>query len=213
MFLKKVYPYIFLLLLLFVQAMLSQDLEKDTIQMKELVVAKKGKKVKIKTLQLEGPCYYPENMHDAEEIITLVENLPQGTLESVSFYFNELYSKREQSEKFRDNRFDLVFYSADADNLPGNPIAHEPITITVSRTFTGLMTVDVSGLVLDSPGKLFVGLKRLTSPESDNEFVIDCICNGLDKYVTMVRKNASSPWERRWQCAAIRAEVSVAVGR
>lgn len=212
---KKNLRYCTLLpLLLCMQAVFAQeDLEKDTIQVSEVLVSKKGKKVKLKTLQLDGPCYYPENMHNAEEIITLVDKLPQGILESVGFYFNDLYSKKEQSEKFRDSRFELVFYTADENNMPVSRIVHEPLNITVPRTFSGLMNIDVSGLVLDSPGKLFVGMKRLTPAETDNEFVIDCVCSGLDKYVTMVRKDASSAWERRWQCAALKAMVSVAVSR
>jgi len=208
--LRKIYTA--LLMLFFALPVFAQetDLEKDTIQIKEVLVTKNSKKLKIKTLTLDGPCYYPENMQDAEEIITLTDKLPEGTLESISFYFNEL-PRRGQAEKSRDNEFELVLYTADADGNPGERIVHEPLTVKVTRNFSGRLTIDVSILALESPKRMFAGLKRLTQPEDKDEFFIDCLCNGLDKYITMVRKNAASPWERRWQCAALKTEVSVAV--
>ncbi|MES2485839.1 MAG: hypothetical protein V4581_07815 [Bacteroidota bacterium] len=201
-----------LLILFFLHPVFSQetDLEKDTIQIKEVLVTKNSKKLKIKTLMLDGSCYYPENMHNAEEIITLADKLPEGTLESISFYFNEL-PRRGQEEKSRDNEFELVLYTADADGIPSDRIVHEPLTVMVSRKFTGRLTIDVSILAIESSKRMFVGLKRLTQPKDKDEFFIDCLCNGLDKYITMVRKNAASPWERRWQCAALKTEVGVAV--
>jgi hypothetical protein len=210
---NNLYYYSLLLLFLFAHTGFAQtDLEKDTIRMKELVVSKKGKKLKIKTLELNGPCYYPENMHNAGEIITLADKLPKGTLETISFYFNELYTRREQREQFRDNRFELVLYTAGPENTPGERIVHDPVAINVGREFSGLLKIDVSGLVLESQEKIFVGLKRLTPQAADNEFFIDCVCSGLDKYITLVRKDNTSPWERRWQCAALRIEVGVAAG-
>jgi len=201
-----------MLMLVLGQAGFSQEtgVENDTIQIKEVVVQKNSKKLKVKTLVLDGSCYYPDNMHNAAEIITLADNLPAGTLESVSFYFNEL-SRRGQVEKFRDNEFELVLYTAYNDGTPGERIVHERLTVKVARTFSGRLTIDVAILALESPKMLFVGLKRITPAEGEDEFFIDCICNGLDKYITLVRKDAASPWERRWQCAALKAEVSVVV--
>jgi hypothetical protein len=211
----KILKAITLLLMLFLlQPVFSQetDLEKDTLHIKEVEIVKKGKKLKIKTQKLDGPCYYAENMHNAEEIVTLIYNLPGGLLESVTFYFNDVYTNRKQAEKFKDTEFELVLYTANTDNTPGDSIAHDPLTVKVPRTFSGRLTIDLSMLVVESPKALYIGLRR-TAPEVDkDDFFIDCICSGLD-YVTMVRKSASAAWERRWQCAALRAEVSVAVSR
>lgn len=203
-----------LLLLLLVLPAFAQVTgpENDTIQMKEVEIVKKGKKLKLKTRELDGPCYYAENMQNAEEIITLVSDLPGGLLESVTFYFNDVYTSRKQTEKFKDTEFELVLYNTKPDGTPGDPIAHDPLTIKVSRTFSGRLTADLSMLAVETPEKLFIGLRRKTVPVDKDEFFIDCICSGIE-YVTMVRKNAASPWERRWQCAALRAEVNVAVQR
>ena len=188
-------------------------MDNDTIKVEEVVLEKSSKKLKIKTVTLDGPCYYPENMHNAGEIVTLADKLAEGTLQSVSFYFNELYSSRKQSEKFRDNEFELVLYNANDDGTPGDRIAHDPVTVSVGHKFSGQLTVDLARLALESPKKMFVGLKRITPAAGKDEFFIDCVCSGLDKYITMVRKDAASPWERRWQCAALKAEVSVAEKR
>jgi len=205
---------IILLLPLFGNNIFSQEVnpENDTIQIKEVVVVKNSKKLKVKTLLLDGPCYYPDNMHNAAEIITLADNLPEGTLESISFYFNEL-ARRGQAEKFRDNEFELVLYTANGDGTPGARIVHDRLTVKVARTFSGRLVIDLAILAIESDEKMFVGLKRITPPEGEDEFFIDCVCNGLDKYITLVRKDAASPWERRWQCAALKAEVSVAAHR
>ena len=90
-----------LLVFLYFSSVFSQhkDVENDTIQMEELVMEKQSKKLKIKTLELKGPCYHPENMHNVSEIITIAR-LPEGVLQSVNFYFNELYSSKKQQEKF-----------------------------------------------------------------------------------------------------------------
>lgn len=190
-----------------------KDVENDTIQMQELVMEKHSKKLKIKTLELKGPCYHPENMHNVGEIITIADKLPEGILESASFYFNELYSSKKQQEKFRDHEFEVVLYAANADDTPGERIAHNPLIIKVSHTFSGRLTADLSILAIESPKKLFIGLKRITPVADKDEFLIDCLCSGHDKYMTLVRKDAASAWERRWQCAALKIDVSVAVTR
>jgi hypothetical protein len=201
-----------LLLFLSFNPVFSQetDMENDTIQMDELVMVKNSKKLKVKTLVLDGSCYYSENMDKATEIITLADKLPEGTLQSVSFYFNDVLTRSSQSDKFRDNEFELILYTVSPDNTPGERIAHEPLTVKVGHKFSGRLIIDLAKLDITSAKKMFVGLKRLTPGAGKDEFFIDCLCNGVE-YVTMVRKDAASAWERRWQCAALKVNVSVAV--
>ncbi|KOS06623.1 hypothetical protein AM493_11710 [Flavobacterium akiainvivens] len=206
---------VLLLLLLFTQAAFSQqiDMEKDTIQMQGLEIVKSSKKLKVKTLKLDGPCYYAENMRNAEEIITLADKLPAGTLQSVSFYFNDTYTNSKQKEKFKDTEFELVLYTVTEDDTPGSAIEHDPVIVKVGKAFSGKLIVDLSAQVLECPERLFAGLKRITPADGNDTFFIDCLCSGHDKYMTLTRKAANASWERRWQCAALKAEVNVGVHR
>jgi hypothetical protein len=186
------------------------DMEKDTIQMEELIL-KNNRKTSKKTLKLRGQCYYPEDMRGAEEIITLIEKLPEGYLESVTFYVNEAGSYNENTQSFKDTQLELVAYKANADNTPGERIAHEKLIINLDRKKKGKLTISLFELNLQNPEKFFIGLKKVNGSSLKKEFLLDCLCNGLDKYITLTRNDSLSGWERRWECAALKADVTVVI--
>lgn len=184
---------------------------KDTVQMQEVTVRKSDRKAKYKAVKLRASCYYPETMQDISEVVTLVKNLPQGTLESVTFYFNELYAKsyQEQSGKFKNNEFELMLYTVNPGNTPGEKILSAPRAIIIGKDDKGKVKIDISDLNIASPKNMFAGLKRITDTGKDKEFYIDCLCSGQDKYTTLSRDNDSDTWRPRPVCAALKADVSV----
>lgn len=202
--------FVILLLLVYLPAAAQINISKDTLHLEEVVVGGKSK-VKIRTEKLRGPCYAAENMADASEIVTLVDGLKSGYLNSVSFHFNEMYfSKKMKPDTFRDTDFELVIYKVNADNTPGDKLIDDVMIVTLKKEHKGSITLYLAGLDIQSPGKIFIGLKRLGYKTTQNEFYIDCLCNGHDKYFTMVRKNAIEPWIRNWVCAALKIDVAVA---
>jgi hypothetical protein len=206
---KYLLPVLFFSLMAMAQ---QNDAENDTINLQEVVISNTAKKLKIKTEALRGPCYAPEGMSNASEIITLVKGLRAGYLHSVAFHFNEmLYAYKSRPDTFKDTDFELVFYKANEDDTPGEKISHEVMIITVKKEHKGIVKVDLSDLNLQNPENLFVGLKRVSRGGSNNEFYIDCLCNGLDKYTTLTRKDAASPWKRNWVCAAIKVDVGILI--
>ncbi len=201
----------FLFLLLFLGAHAAAqdlDMENDTIQMKEVIVSKKGKKHKIKTLMLQGACYSPEPLRDAAEIVTLVEHLPAGRLESATFYMNGVYEGKSIS-KSEDASFGILIYTVNEDTMPGQKIAYDRKVLIVNKKTAGKITIDLSGLDVQSNEKLFIGLVKESGSAVNNDLFLDCLCNGHDKYMTLARTGEDKPWERRWVCAAIRVDVSV----
>lgn len=201
---------IILMLLICLQAAAQVNITKDTLHLEEVVIGNQ-QKVKIKTEKLRGPCYAAENMSDASEIVTLVEGLKPGYLESVSFHFNEMFfSRKVKPDTFRDTDFELVIYKVNDDNTPGAKIIDDVMLITVKKEHKGSIKLYLAGLDIQSPGKIFIGLKRIGNRVGQNEFYIDCLCNGHDKYVTLTRKQGEELWKRNWVCAALKIDVSVA---
>ena len=199
--------YLILLLAALQSFAQTVDMEKDTIQMNEIVVQKKGKKLKLKTRSLRGPCYSPENFKEVTEVVTLVENVPKGYLETVSFYFNGQPRSGKASDPSQQTQLEVVLYEAADNNIPGARIATDPLVITVNSK-TGRIRTDISGSAIKSTGKLFVGLREVER-NTENNYFIDCLCNGHDKYITMARAEEDAEWARRWVCAAMKADVSV----
>lgn len=186
------------------------DMEKDTIYMEEVVVSK-GKKLKMKTLSLTGPCYSPEPFKDADEIVTLVENIPTGSLESVTFYFNGVFEdKKTFSEQ---STFGVLIYTVDENGQPGQRIAYDTKALIMDEKAKGKININITGLDLKSQNRLFIGLIKEFGPEEIDDLYFDCMCSGHDKFLTLARTSASAPWERRWVCAGMRVDVRVVLDR
>ncbi|MGV3459955.1 MAG: hypothetical protein ACO1N9_05810 [Flavobacterium sp.] len=200
-----------LLLLIGLKATAQVNISKDTLHLEEVVIGSERPKVKIRTEKLRGPCYAAENMADANEIVTLVDGLKSGYLNSVAFHFNEMYfSKKIQPDSFKDTDFELVIYKVNPDDTPGEKLIDDVMVVTVKKEHKGSITLYLAGLDIQSPGKIFIGLKRMGWKTSQNQFYIDCLCNGHDKYFTYTRKNTEESWSRNWVCAALKIDVSVA---
>jgi|GEM_PF-6561399 len=201
--------FLFLMLLGSISATAQNfiDMEKDTIQMQEVIVSKKGKKLKMKTIRLMGPCYSPEPFKDADEIVTLVENVPAGVLESVAFYFNGVFDTKEELRSRAS--FGVLIYTVDADGNPAKRIAYDKKALIMDEKAKGKITINIGGLDLPSHDKLFIGLVKESGPDMIEDLFFDCLCNGHDKYKTLARTSEVAPWERRWVCAGMRVDVSV----
>jgi len=189
------------------------DIAKDTLNLEEVIVTNNGRKQKTREVKIEGVCSSPEDMKDAAELITLVEELPKGKLGSVAFYFNKIDPEtlKKNSGRFKEAEFEVVLYDVDREGMPGIPSAVEMEYMVVDKAHRGKVTVNLSYLKIDTNGKMFIGLRKLSKDPENRSFLVDCLCNGQDKYTTYTRKDASSPWQRRWVCAAIKMDVDVIV--
>lgn len=187
------------------------DIEKDTIKLNELVMTKYNKSYKFKVESLRGPCYSSDNLNDAAEIITLVDKLPEGEIKMVRFYFNEMFEAYKRSpENFHDRDFELLLYTVGADNLPDKRLVNETMILRLEKQHAGGVEINISSLNIKNPKKLFVGIKLL-GKRAKNDFMVDCLCSGHDKYLTLFRIPGGTQWDRRWACAALKVDVSVAI--
>lgn len=204
--------FLFTLLLCSVAATAQNfvDMEKDTLHMEEVVVSK-GKKLKMKTLRLTGPCYSPEPFDNAEEILTLVEDIPAGSLESVTFYFDGVYTSRKKRKE--QSSFGVLIYTVDENGQPGQRIAYDKKALIMDEKSKGGVRINIAGLDLRSEKKLFIGLVKESGPEVIKNLYFDCMCSGHDKFMTLARTSETAPWERRWVCAGMRIDVRVVLDK
>lgn len=204
--------YLFFILF-FYTAVFAQEVNiaKDTIQMDELVIKEDFSKFKGAKVKIKGKCLHPETMKDAFEIITLVENLPLGYLESVTFYFNEMHytSFLRDQKDFKDTEFEVVLYKVNPDNTPGERIMKDEKYIKIMKEHVGEATVHFLEFNIQNQPGLFIGLRRTAETPSNREFYIDCICETA-KHTTFSR-SAEKPWSKYTACPAIKMEVNVLV--
>lgn len=188
------------------------NIAKDTLQLEQVTITKNTIKQKTKRVTIEGVCSSPDDMKDAMEIITLVDNLPKGKLGSVNFYFNKVDAESYSLNKkhFKEADFEVVLYDVNDEDMPGILSAVDREYMVVDKAHRGKITVDLSYLNIETNKKMFIGIRKL-SANDDKSFLVDCLCSGRDKYTTYYKENASSTWRQRWVCAAIKMDVSVVV--
>lgn len=163
--------------LLVMNLCIAQDISKDTLRLNGVMVGK-NHKPKIKKQEIGGCTHYGALDHP-QEIITLIDKLPKGSLYSVTFSFNNPY--RKNPAKFGDNELELVFYEVMKDGTPGPMIASKKVL--VAKDHRGDMEIDVTGLAIGSENDLFVGLKKLTGLTSPvPNFEVHCVCSRNDKF-------------------------------
>ena len=191
----------------------AQNLNKDTIQLKEIVVRSQKSKPKIKKFSYRSNHTLLENLeYSVDEAITLVDKLPAGWLHSVTFKFNTASTDKYVAYDYKDTQLELLFYEVNPDNTPGNPIVHEKKIITVSGDFSGKMEIGLANLNIKSDGKIFIGLKRLNKSGSDTrEFEVDCLYayEPNYKYISFSRQDSTLPWKLSTMIAAFRMDVKV----
>jgi len=188
---------LFLLLLFIGSASMAQDISKDTLRMKPILIEKnQARKVKIKSFRYMGSSSLHNPLLSEPEVLTLVDMLPEGYLHSVSFWFNNFMEINNYPIEAQDTDVELLAYEVNPDNTPGNRIEHETNIIKVTKDFAGKMTIDLSELNILSKGKIYIGLRRLTPSASNNtrqEFEVNFVCNS-NTYTSYIRKLGSSAW-------------------
>jgi hypothetical protein len=204
--------FLSVLLFLVVDKSFAQNLEKDTIQLNEVLV-KTTKKPKLKSVKYNSSCTHHEHLDYNTELVTLVDKLPAGYLHSVSFVFNEFMKVKDLTINVQDADLELVFYEAGPDGTPGRKIEGISKLIAVPKTYSGTMVVDIRELNVYNPGKIFIGLKKITAVKNkyNQEFEVNCVCYKNDKYTSFHRKDAAAPWKKDEGISAIEMKVKVEV--
>jgi hypothetical protein len=151
-------------------------------------------------------------MAGTSEIVTLIENLPDGYLESVTLYMNEAHfnTYRKDRKKFKDTEFEVVLYQVKADNTPGKRVMRDEKYIKILKEHTGEVVVHFLDFNIKGQRKMFVGLRRADGVPAGTEFYLDCLCTN-SKNITLTRTGTNEGWASRVACPALKMEVNVLV--
>ena len=205
----------FLVLLFACSTCYSQvNLEKDTLLLSEAVVKNVKPSGRTKSIRYTAFCSFLESLSSNREFVTLVDALPPGIIEHVYFKFNNWSEKDKHTNyKYKDTAIEVVFYKADENNLPGEKLNQNPVVITVPGDYKGRMKIDISKYNIFSPGKIFIGLKRITEKSGKNqEFLVDGICTDKkNRYTSYQRKDATGKWLKSTGNKALKLELKVAL--
>jgi hypothetical protein len=200
---------VFLVLVLFAAKAHSQS-ENDTIIMKEIVIdpsRPKGKTVKIKTT---GEELGSDLLQDTSEEVSLITGIPEGYLQSVTFYFNSglmNLAKKAMKIDYKDTPLALVIYEAADDGTPGKALSDKQIMFTVKKEHKGALELDVSKLNIRSRDKLFIGLAAVTDIAGGQDVVVK-VMNNFNA-VTWGKPKGRSTWENVINLLQIKVELVV----
>lgn len=184
----------------------AQDISRDTLALKEVRIDSRNLKPKLKKQKING-CTHIGSLDHPQEIITLIDKLPEGLLYSVTFSFNNKVSKYVT---FSDTELELVAYETGSDGTPGRLIASKQVIL--SKNHAGSMEIDIADLSITSGKPFFLGLKKIsrqTSPVVD--FAVDCVCSrDDDKYISYGRFYVQGV-PRAWGPISVPAAIKMTV--
>ena len=124
------------LILLSTLSAFAQDITKDTIQLKPAYAGKWAKEeiVRIKTT---GEELGSDVLERSDVEVSLIENLPEGYLHSIKFYFNSgliNLAKKALKIDYKDTPLALVIYEVNEDGKPGKAISDKAVTFIVKES-------------------------------------------------------------------------------
>jgi hypothetical protein len=180
----------FIILLCLIVPVVAQDMEKDTIRLKETIIHNTNKKPKRLSYKFRyGSCrsYEYLSVSNYTELASFANDMPQGKIVKLRFDFNNRFDDNSKVN-FTDTLLEINFYEVAEDGFPGEKIASK--TITVPGSHTGNMDIDVSELGVYNVDGIYIALNRLTNDKEIgvNEFEVNCSCAGNKKYTMMARR-------------------------
>ena len=187
---------VLLFVLLTAFKMHSQEIKKDSvIKLNEVIIDHKKHKTKITKIKTKGDelASHPFEYNSVE--VSLIKDIPVGTLQSVTFHFNVglvNMAKKALEIVYKDTPLALVIYEVNPDGTPGKAISDKQIQFTVKANFKGSMELDLASLHIPTQPHLFIGLVAM-SEQKGHTVVVKIYDN--PNAVTYFKKYNSDAWE------------------
>jgi hypothetical protein len=165
---------VFLLIALQSTFMLSQEVLKDTILLKNVSISKKPKRQLVNYDILGHPAYGGLEK-STKKMVCLLDDLPEGRILNVTLYLNtglpNLF-KKKLDINYKDVMLGIVVYEVDEKGRPGKVISENEVTFLVSGKHKGALTIDLSSLNLESRAMYFgiSVLSDISATENDIYF-------------------------------------------
>jgi len=160
-----------------------------TVVLQELIVEKTNMKTtKYKALG-KGSVKFGFGMD--WHIISLMNDIPSGQLQAVTFYFNKrsIYDGVMKAN-YSTNNFELLIYTV-KDNQPEKKLIEKELIFSVNDFDKGKITLNVSDLDISVEKELFIGFRKLDKTEESN---FNVMFRKNPKGITLIRSTDSHAW-------------------
>ena len=164
------YSFVLILMLLFPVSLFAQNKGDETI-LDELIINSKAKK-KIKKYKISGSPAY-NSFAQNEFIVTSVNEIPEGKVSSVTFYFNtsfidfvDFVSGKKFETNYLDVELGLLVYEMKDNKELGALISDCEKNFVIPHNHKGAYKVDLSTIEIPK-GKFFIGFKVLSKTNKD----------------------------------------------
>jgi hypothetical protein len=196
------------LTLITVSVCFAQNLEKDTIQLHEVLV-KNVKKPKLKTIRIGSLDNTGMDMYNYSQNVFpyyLIENIPHGVIKEITFFFMDVRVSKEIDKRLFEKytvtitEFDLYLFSITDDNTIGAAINNKPIPVVLEESHNDgvrKITIDVSSYAI-SDTRFFIQLKKSTPQPCDEcYFYLPLIVSGSKNFCFLGGKDDVHITERQ----------------
>lgn len=155
-------------------------------------IAQQSKIQKVKT---KGEELAAHSFTDVTTQVSLLNDIPAGTLQSITFYFNSgliNMSKKAFAIEYKDTDFTLAIYEVNPDGTPGKSLTEGEVQFTVKANHKGALLIDVSALNIPSQPQLFIGMASVNE-HTTNDVVLKVRAD--KKAVSYVKTKGSAEWQ------------------
>lgn len=168
--------YFTLITLLFnCSALLSQDLEKDTIQLNAALINHSAKKPKIKKLKFNSSnkLLNYDLYFNYDNVFYLIDSLPEGYIQEITLYFSPFSKQMKnndwESKSLKSNvtEFEVTIYEVNDNYSVGNKVTATPIHITLEES-KKISVFKTEKVKLDlcpynfQVSRFFIGINKIT---------------------------------------------------
>ena len=148
----------------------AQNTIDETILEEIEIISKKKKK--IKKHKISGKPAF-NSFSKGESLVTRVQNLPEGKINSVTFYFNtsfidliDIVSGKKFDTNYKDVELGLLIYESDEFNKLGKLISDCEYKFVVANSHKGAYNLNLRNMILPKDN-FFIGFKVLSETNKD----------------------------------------------
>jgi hypothetical protein len=156
------YLLFFNLLFCFTAFSQTPGITDSIIHLKEVVIESKEAKAKTANIKTKGEEVASHSFTTIQTHVSLLKNIPEGNLKSVTFYFNSgliNLNKKALNVDYKDTTLALVVYNVGPDGKPGTLLTENQLQFTVNKEHRGGLELDLTPLHLPTQSQLFIGIQ------------------------------------------------------
>lgn len=208
-------------ILLFALNVSSQDMQKDTIPLKEILVDKSAKKPKIKKIKYgkHTQTYLLQDLFFTDDaVFYLTDSLPDGQIQQINLFFSQIALKPKfgsrdyKTLKVNKTEFEATIYEVNDDYSVGDKVNSIPIPIVLEESSDG----DIEKVELNLAqynfrvSRFYIYLKKITNTTCEEcYYYAPVLYKTGDKYhyITEKRKDIYKKQKSDYACFGLQIDV------